>query len=126
MRYEGNYDTFKDRVHYATLEMAQVQIEVAMSENIEDEYYTAWIFEYNIIGRQTASYFYSKGEAGNEIGWNRIDTPITDFYSWHQAKKPFKKLARWLIEISGERAKQDKKIADFVRKKRIDELNGKK
>lgn len=124
-RYEGTYASFDESVWCNSLWHLQEHIENASGyegnpNNDFKLYETAWIYEYNLIGRCIANYYFSM----RDKEWHRGEFEITNYQSWSKAKSPFKQIAQWLLDILGFKKEQDTKIEKFVQKKEIEKLYG--
>ena len=125
-RYEGNYATFTESVWCDSLLQLQEHIENSGGyEGNPDEHFrdyeTAWIYEYNIIGRNIASYHFSMLDKK----WHKRDFKISNWLSWNKAKFPFKQIAQWLLDIFGYKKKHFDFVNKFVQQQKIDSLYGK-
>lgn len=127
MRYEGHYDTLEKPIKSNSLLQVQEHIEnLGGYESNKDnccfkEYETAWIMEYNFIGRLTAQYYFSM----KDKSWHRSQNKITMYSSWQNAVYPVKVVAQWVLKQTGHKSKDEKFINDFIQKSKIDELYGK-
>ncbi len=127
MRYAGFYSTFEKTVKCKSLWQLQENIENAggYGGDPEDcnfrEYETAWIMEYNLIGRNSAQHYFSM----KDKKWHRSATRITMYTSWQNARQPFKVIAQWLIDILGYRKRADDRINKFIQQEKIADLYGK-
>lgn len=127
MRYEGSHSALDKPVNSKSLLQVQEHIENAAGwggdlNNIESfsDYETAWINEYNFVGRNTASYCFSM----KKKGWSRHEWKRTNWLSWRSSVSPIKEIAQWILDTLGFRAEQQKRIRDFTQKKEIDALYG--
>jgi len=118
--YTANYYTFEKLAKAKTLELLKRHLENAMGNNFK-YYETAWISEYNILGRRTAQHYFSK----KDKRWHKSPNPITMFSSWNNASEPFKLIARWLLITLGYKVAQDKEMNEFIQRRKINELSGK-
>lgn len=100
-KYEGNYDTFETPVRSWSLIKVQRLIEQAGGYDPEDRhgdfeaYTTAWINEFNLVGRTTAHYYFSLSYRK----WIRTTNKLTLYRSWNTALKPIKAIAQWLLRL---------------------------
>lgn len=84
------------------------------------DYETARIDEFNFIGRNVATNYFSM----NDKKWHRSENKIINHHSWNSAVSPIREIAQWILEVLGFRAEQEKRMRDFVQKKEIDKLYG--
>ena len=125
-KYEGKYESFDKPVWSNSLLQLQEHIENSggYGGNPEEcnfiDYESAWIYEYNIIGRHIASYYFSILDKK----WHRLELDISNWMSWNKAVFPFKQIAQWYLEFFGYRKIQIDSMKKFVQKKDIDRLYG--
>lgn len=117
-QYEGYYLSFDSYIKSKSLSGLKKKIEKAMGDKFKD-YETAWINEYNLIGRRTACYYFSL----RDKRWHKSSNRITSYMSWGSAISPFKQIAQWLL--IGNRIKEEEMTEAYLRKRKIDELYGK-
>ena len=126
-KYEGYYNTFEEAVKCKSLLQLKEHIENSggYGGNPEQcnfrDYETAWIMEYNIIGRQTAQHYFSM----KDKQWHRTPNKITMYSSWQSAKQPFKVMAQWILKVLGYKQKDIGFVNKFIQERKINELYGK-
>lgn len=125
MRFEAYYETLENAIIRNSLSEIQKEIEKLGGFNRDDvrsdfkEHETAYIMEYNLLGRRTAQYYFSI----KDKKWHRVPTKITDFSSWRYAKKPIKNIAEWILiktKIKNKRDESVKNMTDFIHKDNSD------
>lgn len=116
--YSGWHEKIDD-VKSKSLSEIKNKIELAMGENFDD-YMTSWIMEYNIIGRHSAQHYFSI----KDKKWHILKVPITSNSSWHGAVEPLRSIAHWLLKVLGYKDKQDKQINEWIRKRKIEGIDG--
>ena len=119
-KYIGHYIAFENPIKSNSLSQSKKLIENSMGDKFVD-YETASINEYNILNRQIAKYYFSKG-----FGWKRSKISVIMYSSWNDAIKPIKDIAQYGLNIFGYKSEQEKEFAKFVQQRQIDELYGRK
>ena len=117
--YIGNYTTIEESIKSDSLKQVKDIIELAMGEDFK-EYETAWIMEYNIIGRFSAQHYFSM----QDKKWHRSKTGIFMYSTYFKVIEPIKTIAQWIIDILGYRTKQNDALKKWIQERDINELYG--
>lgn len=117
--YNGSHDKIDEFIESKSLSEIKNKIELAMGENFDD-YMTSWIMEYNIIGRHSAQHYFSM----KDKKWHRMKVSITSDSSWSGAVSPLREIARYFIKVLGYKEKQDKQLNEWIRKSKIEGIDG--
>lgn len=124
MKYEGRYSDLEEPIKSKSLQEVQQKIEKLGEYNPKDkdsifvEYYTAWIMEYNFIGRQTAQHYFSMLDRK----WHRSPNRLTMYHSWNRAIEPIKTIVQWFLRVFGYRKQEQMKTSEWIQQNKINEL----
>ena len=94
---------------YESVDKAKAIIEKCMGENYED-YFTAWIYESNTIGRLVYSYYFSI----KDKKWHKQKFKITSPASWNNARPPYKQIAWSLLSLLGYVKRENNEISKII------------
>lgn len=109
--YNGWHEKIEEDLTGKSISKIKKDIELAMGENFDD-YMTAWIMEYNIIGRNSAQHYFSM----HDKKWHKSKVSVTNSNSWAGATEPFRGIARWILKVSGQTDKQQTELKQLIKK----------
>lgn len=107
--YVGHYGEMEEHIESNSLIYVQACIEKEWGDNFLD-YETAWIMEYNFMGRHSAQHYFSI----KDKKWHRTKRSIIIYSSWDYAIEPFRTIAQYFIKKLGYLKKQQEATKKWI------------
>lgn len=114
-KYNGHYEKLEESVESKSREWLERHLRDIIGKNDFIDYETAWIMEYNWIGRNSAQYYFSM----KDKKWHKLKIGIEQMDSWASAIEPFRTVVWWILTKLGYKAKQEKQLRKWFKESTI-------